>query len=519
MVSDSKGIFKCFGCGKGGDVISFAMEYERLEFVDALKYLADYAHIETDKYPKFTSDPAIKHSKEQTKSLNQIASSHFESNLQTNPSAMEYLHKRNLDDQTIKHFQLGYALDGYYDMINYLKKHGFTTEQILESALCKVGPSGDLYDFFRKRVIFPIQDALGNIVAFTGRVLDPQDSPKYLNISNTTLYDKSKVLYGMNFMKKNIGQFDKIIVVEGNMDVIALHRIGLPIGVATCGTSLTEDHVKTLKRHTDNVYLLFDNDDAGFGATVRGMKLAYAQDLYPQVLQLHNTNRKDEWTIKDVDDFANAWWTAEELLNTAIDWLSYIIHHLKIQYSLNNPVNKKKVINTLFEIIRSINDLSITQHYLHEVATHTDISEEVLMSQYKMRYRQNKFKLHDQKKEQWTKSGLNTKQLVDVLVVGHTWKEYVDEPKELEDTISLYSQLNSLSQSHQTTAEEIIDQDSGLLRRDHELALMDNAKKTQFIKNIITKLIDELLKQIMKTSLLTSWEKSALLEQRNKIRN
>ena len=152
---------------------------------------------------------------------------------------------------------------------------------------------------------------MGNVIAFTGRVLDPQDSPKYLNITNTTLYDKSKALYGINFVKKHINEHHKIIVVEGNMDVIALHRIGLPIGVATCGTSLTHDHIKIIQRHTDQVYFLFDNDDAGFSATIRALKIAYEHDIYPQILQLHHPliqekMGKQNKSIKDIDDFANA---------------------------------------------------------------------------------------------------------------------------------------------------------------------------------------------------------------------
>lgn len=514
MVSDSKGIFKCFGCGKWWDVITFAMEYERMDFVDTLKHLAEYAHIDLEKYPKFSSDPNIKQSKEQTKSLNQTTCNHFQANLQSNVSALEYLHKRNLDNQIISLFQLGYAPEWYYDLINYLKKYGFTTDQILEAGVCKAGPSGDIYDFFRNRIIFPIQDQVGNIIAFTGRIIDPKDNPKYLNITNTTLYDKSKALYGINFVKKHISTHNKIIVVEWNMDVIALHRLWLPIGVATCGTSLSQEHVKTLKRHTDHILFCFDNDEAGFSATVRWLKMAYEQDLFPQVIELENLDEKFSKAygkIKDIDDLANAGGNGDDLLSASGDGLVFVINQLKKKYNLTNPVDKKKVIDTLFEIIKSINDLSITQHYIHEISNHIDINEQTLLSQYKSRYKKTRF-WSKKEEEIGGKAQFNYILLLQSLIENENWKKYVQWDKIIQ-IITYYKELNAIIHGEKESTTEL----SNELWRDQEMHGMDEEKKNQFIGSLCLRQIDELLKSVIKTSALSGEQKADFLERRRKL--
>ncbi len=512
MVSDSKGIFKCFGCGKWGDVITFAMEYERLDFIDALKYLAEHAHIDTTAYTQMRSDPRVKQSKEDTKSLNQEATAHFQKLLHEHPVALAYLQERKIDRSFVDTFQLWYASDSYYDMINHLKKKDFTTEQITESGLCKLGPSGDVYDFFRKRIMFPIWDQVGNVIAFTGRVLDPQDTPKYLNITNIPLYDKSKALYGINFVKKYINEHQKIIVVEWNMDVIWLHRIWLPIGVATCGTSLTHDHIKIIKRHTDHVYFLFDRDDAWFNATVRALKIAYEHDVYPQVLQLTHP-------IKDIDDFANAWWKADDLLSTACDWLSYIITILIQKYSLLNPVDKKKITTTLFEVIKPIQDMSIVQHYLHLIGEQLGIGEQILLASYKIWYKQNRFGGSSQEQEgQSKKESLDTDQLVEAILQDDAWRQWSNDAS-LEQLVSFYQQLKELTKrtpSHDTL--EWNNYKSMLLWWERELDGLSDDKKTHYIKTLLLKPVDALLKQTIKTHALTPEQKHSLYEQRKQLK-
>jgi DNA primase len=380
---------------------------------------------------------------------------------------------------------------------------------MLESGVCKAGTSGDIYDFFRNRIMFPIWDQIGNIIAFTWRVLDPNDNPKYLNITNTSLYDKSKVLYGINFVKKHISEHNKIIVVEWNMDVIALHRLWLPIAVATCWTSLSHEHIKLLKRHTDHVYFSFDNDDAGFSATVRWLKLAFEQDLYPQVLQISQLQQYGK--CKDIDDLANAWWTTQDLLSTAVDALEFVIQQLWIKYNLSNPVDKKKCVDTIFEIIKSINDLSITQHYIGLSSKLLDISEETLLWQYKSRYKKIRFSTN---KPQEEKMNIDHNSLIDALFQEELQTHYQWSEK-VQYILSYYERLLAISKIEKSNSEE---SKGYILWRDKELDGLDNEKKEQFIYNVIIKRIDELLKSIVKLSSIGTIEKTELMEMRRRLR-
>lgn len=545
MVSETKQIFKCFGCGKGGNIITFAMEYERLDFVDALKLLAEQSHLDLNKYPKYTSDPAVKEHKQQAKGLNQVAAQHFQNNLQSNPAALEYLHNRHIDNQIIESFWIGYAPDSYYELFNYLKKLGYTNEQMTEAWLCKVGPSGDMFDFFRKRIIFPIFDVVGNIIAFAGRVLDPKDSPKYINLSDTALYDKSKTLYGIQLAKSHVSEHQCVVIVEGYMDVIGLYRIGLPVGLATCGTALSADHLKQIKRYSDNVYFLFDNDDAGFAATVRWLKIAYGMDIYPAVLKLWITN--SEWwlsnnesvsdlptsnkpqepqasskklaTLKDVDDFANAWGTKEELLASKEDGMSFVIKALRSKYDITNPVEKKKILHECFDLIRSIPDLSITQHYLGSLSSLLDISDQIVLSQYKTRYKTNRTYQTQQQTTESTPS-MDTKSLLNALLINDNRKQY-SHSDQLQHMIDYYKKLQDAQGGASSIENWALPEQElhnwELLRWDHESVWLEEAKIIQLIWSMIKKEADILLKQVIKTSALSSEQKSELLEQRKKL--
>lgn len=527
MVSDSKGIFKCFGCGKGWDVITFTMEYERLDFIDALKYLADQAHIDITKFEqKFQHDPKVKQHKEQSKSINQSACKHFEDNLKQSALIQQYLQTRNIDSSIVAQFQLGFAVDSYYDMINYLKKQNFQTQEVLESWICKQGPSGDIHDFFRKRLIFPIRDQLGTIIAFSWRVIDSQDSPKYLNISNTSLYDKSKALYGINFVKKHINEHNHIIVVEWYMDVIALHRLWLPIWVATCWTSLTHDHAKTIKRYTDRVSFVFDNDQAGIDATIRGLKIAYEYDLFPQVLVITQLN--DVLTplkpLKDIDDLANAWGTSDQLMSTAMDWLSYILMQLKKRYDITNPVDKKKILSIVFEVIRSINDVSILQHYIDIIAQWLSMSSHVILEQYKIRYKQNRFggpTKDTNKRNEPIRESIDTWALIQALAHNHQWKLYIHHPW-LEELFWLYNEVQTLM--NDSSQESLTDQwwekndhDSALLWREKEFDELDDIKRNQLVKSMMIKLLTNQVKHLLKVHHISPEIKKKLTEQRSTI--
>lgn len=288
IVSPTKQIFKCFGCGKGGNALTFLQEIEKIDFRDAVKELADKYHIDINKYQIDTKKIAMESDeKAKLKRMHTLAQNYFTQALQSNPAALTYLKgDRKLTEQDIQHFGVGFAPESYYELIQLLRSKGFSDSDILESSLGKRNANGELFSFFRNRITFPIFDAMGNIVAFSARVLNPEDKPKYLNSAEHKAFEKSKILYGLNFAKNHIKEHQKLIVVEGQMDVLGLARLDIPIGIATSGTALSSDHIKFIKRYSENIYLLFDNDSAGQQATLRALKLFYQQNIFPKIIRL-----------------------------------------------------------------------------------------------------------------------------------------------------------------------------------------------------------------------------------------
>ncbi|HMT00794.1 MAG TPA: DNA primase [Candidatus Absconditabacterales bacterium] len=388
-VSQSKQIFKCFGCGVGGNALKFLMEIEKIDFPDALKILAKEAHVDLTTYQKKNPktgkvieyswvDDAQQGDKEKLKYMNKLTQQFFVENLKKNSSAMSYLtDKRKLNLETIEFFGLGYAPDSHYELIGLLKGKGFSDEDILQSGLGKKSSSGELYSFLRNRIIFPLWDQNSHVVGFGARALDPNDNPKYLNLSDTVLYEKSHVLYGMNVAKNNVKNHDMLVIVEGYMDVIGLYRLGFPIGLATCGTALTQSHIKLCKRYTSNIFFLFDNDKAGFDATVRGLKLCYENDIFPLVLSLPDG-------IKDIDELANS--SEEEqkknFLSNPKDAIEAIFEHFLSLYRVDQPVEKNILLQKIFEILIHIQNFPILDHYLHLLAQKFGMYYELLFAQF-----------------------------------------------------------------------------------------------------------------------------------------
>ena len=361
MVSPTKQIFKCFGCWKWWNVFSFVQEIERIDFWDAVKLLADQEHIDISQYQmtspytqKFQDD------KEKLKRMHKLAQEFFVDSLHKNNFALDYLHnKRHLDDNLISEFWVWYASDKHYELLNFLRSKWFSDSDLLEASLAKRNINGEVYAFFRNRITFPIYDLMKNVVWFSARVINPEDTPKYLNSAEHKAFEKSKILYWLSHAKQYINTQQKLIVVEWQMDVIWLARLWFPIWVATSWTALTEQHVKILKRHTENLYLLFDNDKAWHQATFRALKLCYAQDVFPKIITL------PDW-FKDADELANNEnWNQmfQECIDKASDWFLEMFNRLRSSFDMNSPVDKTKLINVMFELILSVNNVLIQETY------------------------------------------------------------------------------------------------------------------------------------------------------------
>lgn len=388
VVSPHKQIFKCFGCGVGGDVITFIKEIEHVDFIEAAKILAKDAGVTIQDYQSKNYNPQKQNDKERMYDMNHTAKNYYLTSLKQSSDALDYVREQRwLSDDIIRKFSIGYASDSYYQMVEYLKNKGYTIDQQIQASLAKSSQRGDAYAFFRDRVVFPIFDTRNRVVWFGGRAIQPDTQPKYVNTTDTMIYDKSSVLYGINRAKSAVREQWSIIVVEGYMDVIGLHRLWYESAVATCGTALTTYHIKTLKKYTDRIMLLFDQDKAGFEATKRALSLAYAQDLYPLVISL-----PDDY--KDVDDLAQAVDTHQatipDITQSTQDGMQYVVQQLQKQIDTTSPIDKKRLLNEVFQLIAMVASLSIQQHYLTLIADILNMNDTIIITEFQQFVSTNK---------------------------------------------------------------------------------------------------------------------------------
>jgi len=382
VVSPHKQLFKCFWCWIGGNAIKFVMEYERIGFREAIKLLAKEAKIDLSKYnlQEKKSSPQNIAQKEKIYQLNQAAQKFFHEQLKQSPQAKEYLRQRNLSLPIWTKFWLGYAPESY-KTINFLLQQGFDEQTLLTAWLAKK-KQDQLVSFFENRLMFPLPDQFGNIVGFAGRALQEDQMPKYINTWESPVYDKSKYLYWLYRAKNEYKDVGGLVVVEGYMDVIGLFRIfGKSAGVATSWTALTSSHVKILKRFGDEIFLSFDNDQAGKQATIRALSLMREQWLFPKIITLTQH--------KDFDELANALEQPLQKLESneyfkiqeGFDWL---VERLAEDYSLNDPVGIKKAKEILVNALSALDpntDYAVLNLYLQKAANLLKTSKEVLLEE------------------------------------------------------------------------------------------------------------------------------------------
>ncbi|MDP4008447.1 MAG: DNA primase [Candidatus Peregrinibacteria bacterium] len=302
MVSPEKQIAYCFGCHKGGDVFKFTQELENLDTHEVVELLADKAGIDVSKYNTKTSGAEYKVRKEQKEILQDVCEfsvKFYEEQLWNTPDGVKvlsYLRGRGILDETIKEFRLGLAPDSYDKTFNYLLSKSCNKDDIVLSgqASSKSTDASKVFDRFRLRLMFPINDKNGKTVGFGGRKLRKEDEPKYLNSPDTPVYNKSHLIYGWDKAKDAVKSEDKVIFVEGYFDVIAPHQAGFKNVVATSGTALTDEQLKFVKRYTENVLFVFDSDGAGMAATLRAVELAIKNGIKPSIVSLGEFKDPDE---------------------------------------------------------------------------------------------------------------------------------------------------------------------------------------------------------------------------------
>jgi DNA primase len=296
MISPDKQIFHCFGCGAGGDVIHFVMKYENLSFHESLKLLAKKAGISLKEYKALDADDRLR---EKLVEILKAASEFFTENLRRSKTASEYLTDRGLAGETVRSFSLGYALKDWHNLSHYLKAKGFPPSLVVQSGVVSSGDKG-IYDIFRGRIMFPIRDIQGEVIAFGGRVMDDAQ-PKYLNSPDSPLFKKGETLYGLDYAKEDIRKKGYALITEGYFDVLLCHQNGFRNSVAPLGTALTAGHLQKLKRFTRKVVVVFDGDEAGKSAARRAIPLLLEQSFVPKILLLPERDDPDSFLRRKGD--------------------------------------------------------------------------------------------------------------------------------------------------------------------------------------------------------------------------
>lgn len=368
-VSPSKQMYHCFGCGAGGDVIAFIMEYSKLDFVEALKLLGERANIVLDEKGTNVNTKKEKE-KNMLYSLNKEAARYYFNNLTKDKTALKYLYDRGIQDKTIRTYGLGYSNNSWDDIYTFLKSKGYSEIDIEKAGLIIKHRDGNrYYDRFRGRVMFPIIDVRGRIIGFGGRVVR-DGQPKYLNSPDTTVFSKGYNLYGLNIAKKY--SRDKILLVEGYMDAISLYQYGINYCVASLGTALTLNQSKLLKRYSNDIYICYDSDNAGLSAADRALDVLREENINAKVILLP--------TGKDPDDFIkeNGRERFENLFKDSYNYLDFKINFYRKKYDLNTVEGKVSFTTDISNMLKNIKSPIELDAYVKKVSQETNISVDAI---------------------------------------------------------------------------------------------------------------------------------------------
>ncbi len=377
MVSPAKQIWKDFSSGKGGTVITFLMEHEQYTYPEAIKYIANKYNIEVEETQKTAEQITEDNEKESLFLISDYAKNHFKKKLNSEEGktiALSYLKERGFNDKTIEKFEIGYSLKKIDDFSSSASKSGYKTNYLEKTGLTIVKKSNNI-DRFRGRIIFPIRSMSGRVLGFGGRILGTSKNiAKYINSPESLIYQKSKVLYGIFESKQSIVKEDKCYLVEGYTDVIKMHQSGITNVVASSGTALTESQIRLINRLTKNITVLFDGDEAGSRATLRGIDLILEQGMNVKICNLPKN--------EDPDSFVSDKNLDEVKLYFEQNSKDFIVYKasLLLNESNNDPVKKAGVIRDMVESIAKISDQIKREIYVKECSSIMDISEQVLYS-------------------------------------------------------------------------------------------------------------------------------------------
>lgn len=387
-VSESKQIFHCFGCGKGGGVVRFVMEMENLPFPEAVRKLAAQAGMEV---PEDNSDGTWREKRRRILELNKEAARFYRSMLSQPEGAQvaEYISKkRRISPKFSARFGLGAAPNAWDRLILAMREKGYDKADLIEAGLAVAGKNGGIYDKYRNRLMLPVIDVRGNVIGFTSRVMD-DSTPKYLNTPETAIFKKRSILYGLNYAKNT--KRPNMILVEGNIDVITLHQAGFDNTIATMGTALTEEHIRILEKYTQELVLCYDNDNAGVDATQRAIGLLKGSQLSVKVLQLPRRRDDSGQLVKqDADDFIKYQGPEvfEGLLQGCANSVEYRLEEVRQGFDLSQDEQKAQYLQAAAGLVAGLNSPVEREIYGNRAADAAGISREAMAQEVEQQRRQ-----------------------------------------------------------------------------------------------------------------------------------
>lgn len=381
-VSEEKQMYHCFGCGEGGTVITFIKKIENYDFPETIKYLAQRSGIPLPDENAFESEEF--NIKKKIYEMNRIAARHYFSNLisESGRKALLYLQNRGLKNETIKEFGIGYSKNSWTDLYGVLKGKGYKDKEILKSGLC-IEKNGRIFDFFRDRVMFPVMDVRGNVVAFGGRIMSEQ-KPKYLNTGETPVFKKKEILF--NFNKAKNTDLDYFIIMEGYMDVISVYQAGFKNAVASLGTAFGPDHSRLLKRYKEKVVLSYDSDEAGREAAQKALKILKKDGINVKILKIRGAKDPDE-LIKKYGKEAY-----ENCIESAMSGFLFDIMNIYPKNGFLDEEDKVEFLKKAINILSELDNPLEIEIYSKKLAEITKISYENISVQLKRKVRNEKVK-------------------------------------------------------------------------------------------------------------------------------
>lgn len=399
-VSPEKQIYHCFGCGKGGGVLSFLMEIENLTFPEAVRLLADKLGMEVPE--EDPGDRDWRRRRDRILALNKLAARFYYEQLSTPQGAAVagYINQRRISKRFANRFGLGAAPDAWDSLIRAMADKGYDKRELLDAGLAVAGKNGGVYDKFRNRLMLPVIDLRGDVIGFTSRVMDGS-APKYLNTPETAIFKKRSILYGLNYAKTS--KRENMILVEGNIDVITLHQAGFDNAVATMGTALTEEHARLLGRYTKELVLCYDNDNAGKDATQRAIGILKNADFSVKVLQLPRRRTEDGELVKqDADDFIKYQGAAafEKLLNGSANQVEYRLEVIQNKYDLTADDQRAAFLQEAAEMIATLPSPVEREIYGNRAAAAAGVSGETMASEVEKARRTQSRKARKQEERQ-----------------------------------------------------------------------------------------------------------------------